>query len=57
MHNPFELTDQEKASASCEAQLEMFERLVQFVNDRLSDIESLEAKVENLENTNPNTND
>ncbi len=57
MRNPFELTDQEKASASCEAQLEMFERLVQFVNDRLSDIESLEAKVENLENTNPNTND
>lgn len=57
MHNPFQLTDQEKAAASCEAQLAMFERLVQFVNDRLSDIESLEAKVEKLENTNPNTND
>ena len=57
MPKPFELQGEEKASATCEAQLAMFERLVQFVNDRLSDIESLEAKVENLENTNPNTND
>tara|TARA_Y100000114_G_C11505470_1_gene206475 strand:- start:151 stop:324 length:174 start_codon:yes stop_codon:yes gene_type:complete len=57
MPKPFELQGEEKAAATCEAQLAMFERLVQFVNDRLSDIESLEAKVENLENTNPNTND
>ncbi len=57
MPKPFELKGEEKASATCEAQLAMFERLAQFVNDRLSDIESLETKVENLENTNPNTND
>ncbi len=57
MPKPFELQGEEKAAATCEAQLAMFERLVQFVNDRLSDIESLETKVENLENTNPNTND
>ena len=57
MHKPFEFTDKEKATTSCPAQLEMFERLVQFVNDRLSDIEALEAKVENLENNKPNSND
>ena len=57
MHNPFEFTDKEKATTSCPAQLEMFERLVQFVNDRLADIETLEAKVHDLENNKPNSND
>jgi|TARA_R100001440_G_C2456017_1_gene109030 hypothetical protein len=57
MADKFKLTDQEKASSTCQAQLDMFERLAQFVNDRLLEIESLETKVENLENTNPNTND
>tara|TARA_R100000654_G_scaffold21759_1_gene43892 strand:+ start:545 stop:718 length:174 start_codon:yes stop_codon:yes gene_type:complete len=57
MHNPFEFTDKEKNTTSCPAQLEMFERLVQFVNDRLADIETLEAKVEDLENNKPNSND
>ena len=57
MHKPFEFTDKEKATTSCPAQLEMFERLVQFVNDRLADIETLEAKVADLENNKPNSND
>ena len=50
MHNPFELTEQEKACTVGQEQLAMFERLVDFVNDRLSEIETLQDKVETLEN-------
>ena len=57
MHDPFEMTEEEKDSTTSHHQLNMFKRLVQFVNDRLSEIEALEAKVENLENTKPNSND
>lgn len=57
MHNPFEMTEEEQDSTTSHHQLNMFKRLVQFVNDRLSEIEALEAKVENLENTKPNSND
>ena len=51
------MTEEEKDSTTSHHQLNMFKRLVQFVNDRLSEIEALEAKVENLENTKPNSND
>ena len=50
MHNPFELTDEEKACTVGEEQLAMFQRLVDFVNDRLSEIETLQDKVDQLEN-------
>ena len=57
MHAPFEMTEEEQDSTTSHHQLNMFKRLVKFVNDRLSEIEALEAKVENLENTKPNSND
>ena len=50
MHNPFELTDEEKACTAGEEQLAMFQRLVDFVNERLSEIETLQDKVNQLEN-------
>ena len=57
MHDPFEMPEEEQDSPTSHHQLNMFKRLVKFVNDRLSEIEALEAKVENLENTKPNSND
>ena len=50
MRNPFELTDEEKACTVGEEQLAMFQRLVDFVNERLSEIETLQDKVDQLEN-------
>ena len=57
MHNPFEFTEEEQAATTGKEQLAMLNRLVQFVNDRLADIETLEAKVHDLENNKPNSND
>ena len=53
MHNPFEFTDKEKACVTGQEQLAMLNRLVAFVNDRLSEIETLQGKVETLENNHP----
>jgi len=53
MPNPFSWTDLEKESATNEQQLAMLNRLVEFVNERLSEIETLQSKVENLENNQP----
>lgn len=46
MHNPFEFTDEEKAATTGQEQLDMFNRLVDFVNERLAEIESLQTDVE-----------
>lgn len=46
MHNPFEFTDEEKAATTGQEQLAMFRRLVDFVNERLAEIESLQTDVE-----------
>jgi len=53
MHNPFEFSDEEKACVTGKEQLAMLERLVEFVNERLTEIETLQSKVENLENNQP----
>jgi len=53
MLEPFELTGEEKAAVTGAEQLAMFERLVEFVNERLSEIETLKTEVENLKNPNP----
>jgi len=53
MHNPFEFSDEEKACVTGKEQLAMLNRLVEFVNERLSEIETLQSKVENLENNQP----
>lgn len=53
MHNPFEFSDEEKACVTGKEQLAMLERLVEFVNERLTEIETLQGKVENLENNQP----
>lgn len=46
MHNPFEFTDEEKAATTGQEQLAMLNRLVEFVNERLAEIESLQTDVE-----------
>ena len=43
MPNSFEWTDAEKASTTGAEQLAMFERLVDFVNARLAEIEALQS--------------
>lgn len=43
MPEQFEWTDQEKASTTGQEQLAMFERLVDFVNARLAEIEKLQT--------------
>lgn len=53
MHNPFEFSDEEKACVTGKEQLAMLERLVEFVNERLTEIETLQGKVETLENNQP----
>jgi len=53
MHNPFEFSDEEKACVTGKEQLAMLNRLVEFVNERLSEIETLQSKVETLENNQP----
>jgi len=53
MHNPFEFSEEEKACVTGKEQLAMLERLVEFVNERLTEIETLQSKVENLENNQP----
>ena len=53
MHNPFTFTDEEKACVTGKEQLAMLERLVEFVNERLTEIETLQGKVETLENNQP----
>ena len=45
MPNSFEWTDAEKASTTGKEQLAMFERLVDFVNARLAEIEALQTEV------------
>ena len=45
MPNSFEWTDAEKASTTGAEQLAMFERLVEFVNARLAEIEALQTEV------------
>jgi prefoldin subunit 5 len=46
MHNPFEFTDIEKDSTTGQEQLAMLNRLVEFVNERLAEIEALQTDVE-----------
>lgn len=46
MHNPFEFTDEEKAATTGQEQLAMLNRLVEFVNERLAEIEALQTDVE-----------
>jgi hypothetical protein len=53
MHNPFEFSDEEKACVTGKEQLAMLNRLVEFVNERLSEIETLQSKVDTLENNQP----
>lgn len=60
MPNSFEWTDAEKASTTGAEQLAMFERLVDFVNARLAEIEALQtdmtavkADVEDLKSDSP----
>lgn len=53
MHNPFTFTDEEKACVTGKEQLAMLNRLVEFVNEQLAQIETLQGKVENLENNQP----
>ena len=53
MHNPFQFSDEEKACVTGKEQLAMLNRLVEFVNERLSEIETLQSKVETLENNQP----
>ena len=53
MHNPFEFSDEEKACVTGKEQLAMLERLVEFVNEQLTQIETLQGKVETLENNQP----
>lgn len=53
MHNPFTFTDEEKACVTGKEQLAMLERLVEFVNEQLTQIDTLQSKVENLENNQP----
>ena len=53
MHNPFTFTEEEKACVTGKEQLAMLERLVEFVNERLTEIETLQSKVETLENNQP----
>ena len=53
MHNPFEFSDEEKACVTGREQLAMLNRLVEFVNERLTEIETLQGKVETLENNQP----
>lgn len=45
MPEQFEWTDAEKASTTGKEQLEMFERLVDFVNARLAEIEALQTEM------------
>ena len=45
MPEQFEWTDAEKASTTGAEQLAMFERLVDFVNARLAEIEALQTEV------------
>jgi prefoldin subunit 5 len=53
MHDPFTLSDLEKANTVGQENLAMLERLVEFVNERLSEIETLKTEVEKLKNPNP----
>ena len=60
MPEQFEWTDAEKASTTGAEQLAMFNRLVDFVNARLAEIEALQsdmtdvkADVENLKSDSP----
>tara|TARA_R110002020_G_scaffold85727_1_gene211359 strand:+ start:179 stop:361 length:183 start_codon:yes stop_codon:yes gene_type:complete len=46
MHNPFSWTDEEKSCVSGTEQLAMMTRLVDFVNQRLAEIEALQTDVE-----------
>ena len=62
MPEQFEWTDAEKASTTGKEQLEMFERLVDFVNARLAEIEKLQGDmtdvktdVDNLKTDTPNS--
>ena len=48
MPNSFEWTDAEKASTTGAEQLAMFERLVDFVNARLAEIEALQADMSDV---------
>lgn len=45
MPEQFEWTDAEKASTTGQEQLDMFTRLVDFVNARLAEIEALQTEV------------
>ena len=48
MPEQFEWTDAEKASTTGAEQLAMFERLVDFVNERLAEIEKLQGDMNNV---------
>lgn len=45
MPEQFEWTDAEKASTTGQEQLDMFQRLVDFVNARLAEIEALQTEM------------
>jgi len=45
MAEEFEFTDEEKASTTGSEQLDMFTRLVDFVNARLAEIEALQTEM------------
>ena len=45
MHNPFTWTEEEKDAVTGVEQLAMLNRLVEFVNARLDEIESLQTEV------------
>lgn len=55
MPEQFEFTQEEKASTTGEEQLAMLERLVDFVNARLAEIEKLQGDVDDLKSNSPNT--
>tara|TARA_R100000734_G_C3250220_1_gene52041 strand:- start:326 stop:493 length:168 start_codon:yes stop_codon:yes gene_type:complete len=55
MPDKFEITDKEKSSTTGETQLEFFQRLADFVNARLAEIEKLQGDVDDLKSDSPNT--
>jgi glycerol-3-phosphate responsive antiterminator len=54
MPDIFEWTNEEKACVTGQEQLEMLERLVDFVNVLHSEIESLKEAVQELQDNTPN---
>ena len=51
MAEQFEWTEVEKASTTGKEQLDMFQRLVDFVNARLAEIEALQTEITDITTT------